>query len=414
MDVLNLNECPDYDESIESIEYHSHYPYANSKLEAGEEIRIPVQLQDIYTLPSESFIYLELSFLKEGANTAPTKHKLINNAFPFLFDEIRYEICGVEIDKVRNPGMTSTLKGLTSHAPMSYSLTNMGWTVPFNYVQDEAADRYNVCLPLSMLLGFAEDYRKILINVKQELILVRARNDANCYTQHVPYVDTADRSEVREKVKIELQSLCWKIPYVSVNEVHKLNLINYLKTEKVIPLHFRAWDMHEYPLLPTSNRQVWSIKTSTQLEKPRFIILAFQTGRNNAAEKPSSGFDHCDLANVKLYLNSRVFPYDDLNLKFSHNKYALLYYMYASFQNSYYNTYQSLPYVSFADFKNKCPMVVIDCSKQSESIKKGPVDVRLEFESEKDFPANTTAYCLLLHDRFIQYNPLTSIVHKMT
>ena len=34
---------------------------------------------------------------------------------------------------------------------------------------------FEVVIPLSMILGFAEDYRKIVMNAKHELILVRSR-----------------------------------------------------------------------------------------------------------------------------------------------------------------------------------------------------------------------------------------------
>jgi len=36
------------------------------------------------------------------------------------------------------------------------------------------------CMPLSMLLGFCEDYKRLIVNARHELILIRARNDYNC------------------------------------------------------------------------------------------------------------------------------------------------------------------------------------------------------------------------------------------
>ena len=39
------------------------------------------------------------------------------------------------------------------------------------------AGYFEVVIPLSMILGFAEDYRKIVRNSKNELILVGSRND---------------------------------------------------------------------------------------------------------------------------------------------------------------------------------------------------------------------------------------------
>ncbi len=42
----------------------------------------------------------------------------------------------------------------------------------------------------------------------------------------------------------------------------------------------------------------------------------------------------------------------------------------------------------------------------------GPVDVRIEFESSENFPTPTAAYCLILHDRIIEYQPISGMVKK--
>lgn len=56
---------------------------------------------------------------------------------------------------------------------------------------------------------------------------------------------------------------------------------------------------------------------------------------------------------------------------------------------------------------------VIDCSKQNEYFKVGPVDVRLKFEAKAAFPANTPAYCLIIHDSLVEYHPLTGTINRV-
>jgi len=53
--------------------------------------------------------------------------------------------------------------------------------------------------------------------------------------------------------------------------------------------------------------------------------------------------------------------------------------------------------------------VIIDCSRHNESIKSAIVNVRIEFDCKENVPMNTTAYYLILHDRVVQYNPLTNV-----
>lgn len=404
MEMLNLEDRPSFDESVEGIELHSHYPYASTKLQSGDEIRIAVQQQDIYTLPCESFLYLEGKFLKEDGTGLPPNAKLTQNAFAFLFDEIRYEICGTEVDRIKNPGISSTLKGLSSIKRGRIN-ENAGWTSPEsnNLSMNSTEGHFNACIPLRLLLGFAEDYQKVIINVKQELILIRSRRDENSYIS----------TDAAEKAKIELTNLSWKIHYLNLNEYQRLLMLRQLKKENIISVPFRSWELYDYPLLPTAQRQLWAVKTSTQMEKPRFVFLAFQTKRKNISVLDSSKFDHCCLTNVKLFLNSKSYPYDDLNVNFSTNQYGMLYYMYSNFQKSFYAEPNPSPLLSLSQFRDDAPIIVIDCSKQSESIKTGPVDVRLEFEASKPFPPDTTAYCLIIHDRIIEYNPLTNIVRRM-
>lgn len=138
-----------------------------------------------------------------------------------------------------------------------------------------------------------------------------------------------------------------------------------------------------------------------------------QTNKKNKNNESASKFDHCQLTNFKVHLNSEVYPYDNLNLSFDENRYSWLYHMYSIFQESYYGCTPS-PLLNMKEFKDIGPFVVIDCSNQNESIKAGPVDVRIEFETAANgIPDNTTAYCLLLHDRKVEFSPLSGEVRKM-
>ncbi|EGI68256.1 hypothetical protein G5I_03088 [Acromyrmex echinatior] len=49
---------PIFDDRIVKIETHTYSPFANTTF-GYSEIRIPIQQQDLYTLPYESFLYVE-------------------------------------------------------------------------------------------------------------------------------------------------------------------------------------------------------------------------------------------------------------------------------------------------------------------------------------------------------------------
>ena len=73
------------------------------------------------------------------------------------------------------------------------------------------------------------------------------------------------------------------------------------------------------------------------------------------------------MTNLKLFLNSQYYPYGNLNLNFDQNQFALLYELDATFPNSYYGK-DPEPLLNKSIFMQYSPLIVIDCSKQNESL----------------------------------------------
>lgn len=399
-DILNIKNIPMNDDSISNIQYHSYNPYTTSYKNC-DEIRIAIQQQDLYVWPHDSFLYIE-GVIKKKLSTGTTDTFLVNNAAAHLFDEIRYELNNFEIDRSKNVGISSTMKGYVSSSPREMThMTIASWNIESN--EKAVADgTYCYCIPLKSLFGFVEDYHNVIINAKHELILLRSRSDINMF-----------RGDV-ENVRFELEKIQWRMPHVQVSDVEKLKLLKCIEHKQPISLNFRSWELYEYPTLPETDRHIWAVKTSTQLQKPRYVIIGFQTDRNNKIAKDMSHFDDCGLADLKVFLNSECYPYENLNINFDKNQYAILYDMYCKFQESYYCRNKSLcqPLLSFQKFKSNAPLVVIDCSRQNDMIKTGVVDIRIVMQLRKNFSANTAAYCLIIHENLITYNPYTNIVNR--
>lgn len=226
--ILNIVQGVDYDNSISKFEYHSYSPFLNS-FNNGDEIRISIQHQDLYLLLCESFIYIEGRLLKED-NTISATASLTNNVMAYLFEAIRYEMNGVEIDHNKNVGHTSLLKNYVSLTENeSKMLINAGWA-PGNDIALENG-YFNFCVPLKMLLGFAEDYKKVIVNAKHELILTRSRTDNNAVIS------------ATDDVKFHISKLQWKVPHVTVADEGKLSLLKVIEKGKPITISFRSWDL---------------------------------------------------------------------------------------------------------------------------------------------------------------------------
>lgn len=405
MSILNVSESLVFDNSVVKLERHSHLPYTHS-FNNNDEIRIPVQQSDIYTLPWGSHIYIEGRVTRTNDAAVSKTAKFVNNFFCHLFEEIRFEVGGRVIDSVRNPGIATTMKGLVSYNRNELNKhKNAGWSIDDAFtcdIIDKTTGSFNACVPLRNILGFAEDYQKILINVKHELVLLRSYTDQNAIIN----------SDGAETVAVTIDKILWKLPHIRVSDAERLDLLKIIESGTELDIGFRSWELSEYPTLQTAKQHTWTIKNAVQVERPRWVILGFSTDRKDKSSKNYSLFDHCNISNVKLYLNSELYPYDNMNLNISKGQIAALYEMYAEFQEGYYEK-ENEPLLTPKEFLMNTPLIVIDCSRQNEILNSGVIDVRLEFETKENVPANTSAYCLIIHDKLIKYSPLVGSVRKV-
>jgi len=415
MDDMYLDVTAGYtdDCKITQIDYHSFLPYSTSALSNNDEVRIALHNTESYTLPCESYIYIEGTITKPAELT--DEIRFINNGLSFLFSEMKYEINGNQIQKLVNPGISTTLKGYCSYNKTNItSHHNSAWGSDIKNVNKDFIDNsnFNGCINLKDLFGFCEDYKRILINCNQQLILNRASIDINAIKQFKNNEAVVDAPKLKD-VKINITKILWRMPIVKVSDREKIRLLKVINNQKPLTCAFRSWELCEYPFLPQNTSHSWKVKTSNKLEKPRYVIIGFQTDRKNSSTKAMSYFDHCKIKNVKVYLNSEVFPYEDFQSDFTKNKMSTLYRAYAEFQKSYYGHDDVTPLLNRSDFKNSSPIIVIDMSRQNDNVKMSTVDLRIELEADEAFPASTSAYCLILHDQIITYNPFNGEVRTL-
>jgi len=83
-------------------------------------------------------------------------------------------------------------------------------------------------------------------------------------------------------------------------------MFNVINKQTPLLIPFRSWDISAF---------ICSVKLAAETERPRYVIIAFNNNKK---------YVHCDLVDVKVYLNSEVYPYDGLNQNFTYNRYALL------------------------------------------------------------------------------------------
>lgn len=441
-EILQIRKGVECVNDIKDIQLHTYTPYTSS-FNNNDEIRITIQSRDLCVLPSDSYLFIEFKpsiysppTPPPPSSTLPKKPstnddgKLTNDddsttssssvggavglkfhprftrlsALNF-FSELRYEVNGVEIDRCKVPHITHELKTMMAcRTSDALSLNSMLW---LNNTAMMDGHTYRLTIPLKFLFGFCEDYNKVLVNCKHDLILMRDHSDTNVYV-----------GDGLDNIRFDILKIHWKIPHITLSDPAKQKIQRTIDRREIVPLPFRSWDMYELPNVPETNRNIWSVKTTTHTTKPRYVIVAFQTNRNHVAKQNPRIFDHCDLSNVRLYLNNERYPYDDMNLNFQQQhdgNFTEMYNVLGRIQYDYYNGTQHYNPISlFSMLKEKSlALFAFDCSRSDESsIQNGMVDIRIEMDARSNFPPLTTAYCLIIHDNLLHYCPATGIVHR--
>jgi len=108
--------------------------------------------------------------------------------------------------------------------------------------------------------------RKILINSRLELIFTRCNSDNNSLI--VKTEGTAKTGSVT------IDKVSWNVSHVSVDDSERLKIMNILEKEKSLFIPFRLFETFDYPELGNSKNVVWTLKTASKLEKPRYVIIA--------------------------------------------------------------------------------------------------------------------------------------------
>ena len=105
MDILNINEAPIVDESIQEYEFHEYEPVTGTSLNNPGEIRINIETQDLFTHPSQSYLIFEGQLTKSDGRTYVDADlaTLTNNALMHLFSNIKYQLSGQEIESLFHP-----------------------------------------------------------------------------------------------------------------------------------------------------------------------------------------------------------------------------------------------------------------------------------------------------------------------
>ncbi|XP_047141143.1 uncharacterized protein LOC124816143 [Hydra vulgaris] len=269
-DTLNFTENTMIDESIEKFEYHKYQSRITNFDNPATEISIIINQEGLFTLPSDAYILIEGRLLKaDGTSYANADAvTLVNNGLMYLFSRADFQLSGKIVENIKNLGRTTTMIGL-----LKYSNA-------FQFVQG--------------MNQLCDTYDKVVCGLTHTLTLIRDDNNKAIF-----------RAANAAAGQINLTKVSLFMPHVKPSLEYKLKLNKEVES-KSLSVSFN--ERHsEFLSVSQTTDFTCSLNPTSYSARPRFIVVGFQTNKNISQEQNPATFDHCDLKNMYVTLNSRSY-----------------------------------------------------------------------------------------------------------
>ena len=290
---------------------------------------------------------------------------------------------------------------------------NHGYFIKHKYIIGDPLPNgtFSFKIPLKHFLGFCEDYKKVLYGMQQRLTLTRTGNDNAIFRANGIAVG-----------KINIKRIRWFMPHVIPSDAYRLQLDKVIEKKEKIPVGYRMLQCDSIQVPQNQKPFTWRLGVKSSPDIPRFIIVGFQSGKNNNQETNPAIFDHLNVRNIYVTLNAKRYPDTDYENDFIKNQYSRIYGDAAQFRKKFYNMDEliSNPGINPTEFKDLYPLYVFDVTKQSEKLKTSVSDIHIKanfgdgLAGANNPPADTIAYAVIISDRLFHFvsdgSKITNIV----
>ncbi|XP_065678188.1 uncharacterized protein LOC136093168 [Hydra vulgaris] len=408
-DIFNITDKLRFDEEIKRYEEYEFTPSVNSNLNSGE-IRIFIESSDSFFHPHESYLEIEGRLVKaDGSAYIDTDAiTLAHNGIMHLFERIEYRFFDSIVEAVSFPGIATTMLGLLKY-PNDFQqskamnqfwykdstatadlVNNTGFSTRQQYIikKPTTKGKFEISIPLRHIFGFFKDYDKVFYGLKHELFLLRQSDDNAIF-----------RAANVAAGKVDITRISLMMKRATPSTVADLELAKIIKSQETLDMGFRSRYLNKTNVAQNTSLD-WNLGTKTT-EKPRYILVCFQTNRSGNQEQSSSIFDHCDLRNMWIEFNEERYPATNYNLSFPNMKISRAYKNASNFAEDYYNMTDliSLCGITPSDYKDLYPIMYFNVSKQSERMKNNIANINIKAEFNTPVPAGTIIYALIISDR---------------
>lgn len=421
-EILQIKQQVQFDESVESYQFiEKDIDQGVASLNNAGELTVTFHNQDAWLMPSESYLRVEGNIV--GHNDAALGNDaavaFVNNGIVQLFSTARYYLGTQIIEYFENAGITTTIHNyltksrkyqgagwfwLPDKVSGEPNANNKSWRtrkLMINSGADGQNWNFSAMIPLSCIFNFCNDYKKVIYGMQHKISLTRGSNTRALLRVNAA-VDAAGNFAaavaLANDAKIVLTTLKWCMPSVQPSAIKTMELLDVINTKEPVPLAFLN-KRSEVIAVPAATTFNWKLQLSGGIERPRFLVFGFQTGRGANQTTNSVTFDSTpNVLAAYVLLNGLRYPYTDMGTDLATKKYTKWYREYLRFYDRYTSDNAGEACLSYLDFINVAPLYIFDVSNQPEKLKNTTIDVTLNMTFAAAAPANTSCYCVMYFD----------------
>ena len=149
-----------------------------------------------------------------------------------------------------------------------------------------------------------------------------------------------------------MDKISWSMLHELPALEQKLELYKTTESKARLPVMCQMTQCDSFPV-PHRRNFVWRLSIKSSSDKPRWIIVLFQSDKSGSQTNKPTIFDHCNLTNMFVMLNSRRYPETDFGTNFAQHKLSRMYGNAAVFRTKFYHLEEliSYPNITPADYK---------------------------------------------------------------
>ena len=355
-----------HDDSITKLDYITYYEdsHGSGNLESAKNFSYTTNNEDIWLLPSNSYLKLTCQIMKAekdtsgGDDTEYTFSKTTDSVNITcngnnIFSEARFFIDDVEVERIEHVGIATLINNLLVYDEAKERLvkyTEMWWQQSdgaakrLEYVQD-CNYTVNMLLPIDRIFPFFNQNRHVFRGIKHRITLTLNEPECSLYR---------DSSKTTKAAVLKIKNMTWQMPQLVPSLEVQAALETQLAQNSIFGLDWTAINVYKFQT--SSGQENVRIPLSSTIHKPKHIFIGIQSkDRTTKQDEDSMMFEHSNLEYCNVEINSEQFPNKNIISNFA-DKNALE--LYNRFLDACPST--QLDYKTFLAYY---PIVHIDVSK---------------------------------------------------